>query len=197
MAYYCSKNTNDYGSGIHQVVAIHPYTLKLTQQFLEEAYDFYVFKDNFPNTVSGYPNRLVIDTTGSNNVVRVKNDSEVLEDAKIPKYEEISRRFEEILLEGKDVSLSSGKNFKVDCAQKDINNWTSQLQLIQLVGMGDSEELTIGLYNNTEILITIAEFKEMCIDVGSYYSGLYQTKWQKRNQIKNATTMSQLESITW
>lgn len=200
--YYCANNTNDYGTGIHQVSSIQIPSNKISSETLGQTYDFVVINDTLSSDISGFPNKLVIDETTADDdpIVREKNASEYLEDAKPLKINEIGRAFEDQLTLGCPVSgVGSYDAFKVDCKPEDISNWTSSLVLINTAEELGSPltEMPIRTYDNEEMTLSILEYKQMCLITGNYYMGLYMKKWNLCGQAENATTQAELGAITW
>lgn len=46
-------------------------------------------------------------------------------------------------------------------------------------------------------VLPYVQFQLMCLEVGSYYQNLYDHKWEVRNNITNATSLEQLNNISW
>jgi len=87
MIYYVSNNNfNKYTPGVYTVLsAILPHE-NISRSTLEEQYDIVVSSDSLTDTICGYPDKLVIDTTSEVDiVVREKNELEYTIDAKITK----------------------------------------------------------------------------------------------------------------
>lgn len=223
MLYYTANNTNDYGEGVHQIAfVLYPYAISYSD--LSFKYDFVAEMDGDDLGEYKYsPIDLVwdVDAVG---YVRVKNDVERLEDQKILKITEISEQYEVALDAGCLVqNVGTHGDFRVDCRPKDIANWTSTMQLLEVVdslnsmagtdsdisnwitGLQSSgidisngiPEITVGLYDNTEIVLTAKEFKQTCVIIGLHYKSLFEKKWILRSEAKEASTFTELEAIVW
>ena len=111
MIYYVANNTVEYSSGVYPVLsALLPHQ-NITQETLEGQYDYVVATDTLSQSIAGYPNKLVIDTTAEVSVtVREKDESEYTEDSIINKISELKTYSYELITsvadENKQRSLS-------------------------------------------------------------------------------------------
>lgn len=155
---------------------------------------------HFADDIRGFPNNFVLDESGGSVVARQKTNAEQVEDNKVAKLQEIKDLYEQELKAGYLVSgLGSHPDFRVDCEQKDISNWTSALEDVSLkADLGTPmTDMTVGTYDNNTVTLSISEFKQMCSDVADYYRQQFSKKWQLRENVKNATTQSELDQIVW
>ena len=111
MIYYVANNTVEYSSGVYPVLsALLPHQ-NVTQETLEGQYDLVIATDTLSQSIAGYPNKLVIDTTAEVSVtVREKNELEYTADAMISKISELKTYSYELITsvadEDKQRSLS-------------------------------------------------------------------------------------------
>jgi hypothetical protein len=113
--------------------------------------------------------------------------------AKELQKDKIKEHFAITLINGAGTYLG----FKVDCKPEDISNWTSQLVLVGTAGMKDDYWLSLRDYDNQTRYLTVGQFKNMCLEVGSYYMTLYNKKWELQTQIDAAENKDEVFSITW
>ncbi len=88
MIYYCTNHINEYATDIYPVIAGIPPHQNISQATLESQYDEVIATDALSDSIAGYPDKLVIDVTGTP-TVREKNDSEYTKDAIVVKLAEL------------------------------------------------------------------------------------------------------------
>jgi hypothetical protein len=75
-------------------------------------------------------------------------------------------------------------------------NWTTD-QFISFIL--DKYRAEVGDYDNSSPphYLTITQFKLMCLELGAYYSSQFGKKWSKRSTVLAATSIEELEAISW
>lgn len=142
------------------------------------------------NTEDEYNNIIWVDERPKptwENIITIKLDV-----AKEIKLEEIKLSHENSFFLGADTSFG----FKVDCRPSDISNWTSSLTLLQTLGE-NAPNINIRDFTNETHELTFDQYKQLCIELGNHYLGLYYKKWDLEDKIKNAKTISDVELINW
>lgn len=97
-------------------------------------------------------------------------DEELLADAN-KKYAASNK--DSVLAKGFQTSLG----FKIDCMPSNVIDFSQTLSLISL--LPDLTEVEVRDYNNVNHTITVAEYKQMCIELGMYVTANRQGYWSE------------------
>lgn len=198
LLYYVANNTNNYGTDIHKVVSVIVPKEGITNELLEQQYDFVVIEDSLDSSIAGFPSKLVIDNTGSEIIVREKTELEYVEDLKPGKKAQLESIYKSKLEEGCPVSMG----FTIDCSEFYQGRFHKKLSLTQLAidfGQFNSETDTLmirdkgyGVQNLTWI-----QYQTMCLELGSHVETLYQTLATLQENVDTVTTQAELDAIVW
>lgn len=94
-----------------------------------------------------------------------------------------------MILEGYPTSFG----FRVDIAEKNVTDWSSALQLLQLSG---ASEIDVCDYDNKIHTLSAEQFIQMCGEIGAYLMALRSKKWANREavisseNVKNAAVIA-------
>lgn len=159
----------------------------------EEQIENYIqnYQSYLPSDIRGYANRLMIDISTENIIVREKNEAEYLIDYKETKKDEIKLKFEDSFKEQCPTSFG----FSVDCKQNDIVNWMATLQMFNL--LPDLNETEVRDYNNKSHILTKEQYKQLCVEISYHYYSLFKKKWNLDELIDKAKDKIELDNISW
>lgn len=82
----------------------------------------------------------------------------------------INQKYEGLKKAGCPTSLG----FKIDCMDNNIADFDQSITLLDLSG---AETITVRDYDNVNHVITVAEYKQICLELGAHIMGLRQQRW--------------------
>ena len=117
------------------------------------------------------------------------------EESKTLKSKEILDAFNNTVATGH--FLSTVLSIEVDCRRDTTKNDLQNVQgLISYMTRNEVTEVEYIGYTSTGIA-TISQLQTLCNEMEDHVLGLYQKKWALEAQIKEATTIEQLNAIVW
>lgn len=142
---------------------------------------------------TGNPQSVVLDTTGAEDIIRFKNETEKLVDIRVEALMINKELKEKDLKSGCTTSVigTGGDPIKMDCDYQDgLNLIFLRDHSVDTMGMGLQETVTIKDFNNNYQVVTIAELNTIIQELRSHGLQLFQEKWTRENIINNATSFS-------
>lgn len=113
-----------------------------------------------------------------------------LEVYKTKRKNAIKTSYETELTQG--LTVTAG--FKIDCDNRDNNNFSTNYNYIKLKGLTST---TVRDYDNLTHTLTLAEYETMCLELGDHVTTLYGKKWTLQKQIDDATTLQEVKAVVW
>ena len=111
------------------------------------------------------------------------------------KTEEMSLSFGRNLSNG--IFQSTALGIKVDCRRNSINNDLQNVQgLISTMTRNNISQINYVGYEQTAVA-TIAKLTTLTYEMEDFALSLYQKKWEKESALTAATTIEQVNAITW
>lgn len=118
----------------------------------------------------------------------------LLEELKIQKQLEIFNAHENYLSLGCPIMLPSNVYFVIDCMPKNQGDFSNMLLAMQIFGL---QSTTVGDFNNETHEVTFDEYKLMCGQLLQHVQAGMLKKWYLRDLIDHATTIEEVELISW
>lgn len=128
-------------------------------------------------------------TIKDENIV-LKSQEEIMESLRKPKMEEVKQKFKEALANG---------SFYSNVLEAEVNKGPEHLRNVEalieyMIATGETET-DFRLYDNSFKRVTLDQLQALKIEMIGLGGWYYQRKWQLEEQIKNAQTEEELNSI--
>ena len=146
------------------------------------------FKLDKDGKIDEWYNKKAIQPTEEEIEVKVKELE--LEKAKQSKKQEVINSFNNTLFKGYTCSNS----IKLDATYNDIRKLKDGYDLTNTLG---SETMVVRDYNNKNHELSLDEVNNMLKELGANYQTQLQKLWQLKDDIANAGSIEEVESIIW
>jgi hypothetical protein len=119
-----------------------------------------------------------------------------IEVAKDFKYAEMKESFYQELNNGLSGYMTKGitTNFRIDSSRSDLDNLKNLRDVCAKFSLPDT---TLRGFHNDYHTVTVEELDTIILELQMYGLWLFQQKWNKEVEIRNATTKDQINNITF